>query len=76
MLLGNHEDIDDEAVADSIEDALPDGFLDAVEAVVDELQLDGNAVVVDGQIWTVLLPEAVDALNDSFLVDLADDFSL
>ena len=76
MLLGNHEDIDDEAVADSIEDALPDGFLDAVEAVVDELQLDGNAVVIDGQIWTVLLPEAVDALNDSFLVDLADDFSL
>lgn len=48
MLLGNHEDIDDEAVADSIEDALPDGFLDAVEAVVDEFQLDGDAVVIDG----------------------------
>ena len=55
---------------------MPDGFLDAVEAVVDELQLDGDAVVIDGQIWTVLLPKAVDALNDSFLVDLADDFSL
>ena len=44
--------------------------------VFHEFQLDGDAVVIDGQIWTVLLPEAVDALNDSFLVDLADDFSL
>ena len=76
VLLGNHEDVDDEAVTDSIEDALPNAFLDAVEPVVDEFQLDGDAVVIDGQVWAVLLPEAVDALHDGFHGHLADDFAL
>ena len=57
MLLCDYKDIDNKAVADSVKDALSNGFLDAVEAVVDELQLDGDAVVIDSQIWTVFFPK-------------------